>query len=88
MCSYFMGGAALSGDFEKWNDVTSGGHRAGETIGNIAVGIHVFFVVVVTFGGPLQIIPWIRQNAPKFHHWNGRIYILAAYLLGSGGIYM
>jgi hypothetical protein len=36
----------------------------------------------------LQFVPQIRAHAPRFHHWNGRIYLLAAVILAVGGIHM
>jgi len=43
----FYGKLGISGNFEKWNDIMTGSHRPGETMGNVAVALHVFFVVVV-----------------------------------------
>ncbi|WOH38796.1 DUF2306 domain-containing protein [Thalassotalea fonticola] len=84
----FYGGASLEGDFAKWNKVMPHGYIAGDTIGNIAVGMHLLLALVVLIGGPLQLIPQIRKLAPRFHRINGRIYILTALVLSVGGLFM
>ena len=84
----FYGGAALEGDFMKWNRVLPHGYAEGETMGNLAVGIHMLFAVIVMAGGPIQFIPQLRKYAPKFHRWNGRFYIGAAFLISLSGVYM
>ena len=84
----FYGGSAVQGDFEKWNEVLPHGYIAGETMGNVAVATHLFLAVVIIVGGPLQLIPQIRTHARFFHHWNGRLYILTAFLISIAGLYM
>ncbi len=84
----FYGGAAMDSDFMRWNRVLPHGYVEGETMGNIAVGIHLLFAVIVMVGGPIQFIPQLRNYAPKFHRWNGRFYITAAFLISLSGVYM
>ncbi|RTR27192.1 DUF2306 domain-containing protein [Shewanella atlantica] len=84
----FYGGVTFSGDLAGWNKVMPHGYVAGDTIGNLAVGMHLFLALVVLIGGPLQLIPQIRSYAPKFHRFNGRIYILTAFILSLGGLFM
>ncbi|MEW6999169.1 DUF2306 domain-containing protein [Colwelliaceae bacterium BS250] len=84
----FYGGVALEGDLSQWNKVMPHGYVAGDTIGNIAVGMHLLLALVVLIGGPLQLIPQIRTLAPKFHRINGRVYILTALFLSIGGLFM
>ncbi len=84
----FYGGAAINNDFMKWNRVLPHGYVEGEPMGNIAVGIHVFFAVAILFGGPLQFIPFIRNRFTAFHRWNGRVYITTMALVSLSGIYM
>lgn len=84
----FYGGSAIQGDFEHWNTVLPKGYVAGETMGNLAVAMHVFLAVIIIVGGPLQIIPQVRTYARTFHQWNGRLYILTAFLISMAGIYM
>src|SRR6185295_14429805 len=49
---------------------------------------HLALAFVITACGPIQLIPQIRNLAPRFHHWNGRIYLLTAVTISIGGLYM
>ncbi|TMU56918.1 DUF2306 domain-containing protein [Flagellimonas algicola] len=84
----FYGGAAMDGDFMRWNRVLPHGYVEGETMGNTAVAIHLLFAVIVMVGGPMQFIPKLRNYFPRLHRWNGRFYIGAAFLISLSGIYM
>ena len=84
----FYGGAAIDNDFMKWNRALPNGYVEGEPMGNIAVGIHVFFAVAILLGGPLQFIPFVRNRFKTFHRWNGRMYITTMALVSLSGIYM
>lgn len=84
----FYGGAAAIGDFEAWNNRLINGIIEGDLVGNIAVIVHLALAFVVTVGGPLQFIPQIRARAPVFHRWNGRLYILTAFVISIGALYM
>lgn len=84
----FYGGAAIAGDFEKWNDVLVGGYVRGGLIGNVVLATHLAFAVTITLGGPLQLIPALRNRFRSFHRWNGRLYLLTALVMSLGGIYM
>ena len=84
----FYGGAAIEGDFMKWNRVLPHGYAEGETMSNLAVGIHLFFAIIILIGGPLQFIPQIRNRFRSFHRLNGRIYFITVILVSLSGIYM
>lgn len=84
----FYGGAAAQGNFLKWNEVLVGGYRTGGTVGNVVLGAHLLLAVVITVGGPLQLIPWLRTRARPFHRWNGRLYIVTAIVISLAGLYM
>ena len=84
----FYGGAAVDNDFMRWNRVLPHGYVEGEPMGNIAVGIHVFFAAAILFGVPLQFIPFVRNRFKAFHRWNGRMYIITMALVSLSGIYM
>ena len=84
----FYGGAAVAGDFERWNEVLVGGYVRGGTLGNVVLAAHLALAVVITLGGPLQLVPQIRARALPFHRWNGRLYILIALIISLGGLYM
>ena len=82
------GGAALFNNFEKVNEQNGHGITEGDTMGNFAFGVHVFLAAVITLGGPIQFINWIRARYPVFHRWNGRIYYVTAFLISIAGLYM
>jgi len=84
----FYGSSFFTGNYEKWNEVLHNGLIEGDMMGNIALVIHLFLAAVITFGGPLQFMPKIRAKFPVFHRWNGRIYIVTAFLISLAGLYM
>ena len=84
----FYGRAAAQGRLEDWNKVLQVGYVPGDTIGNLVLALHLLFAVVVTVGGALQLVPQIRRTWPRFHRWNGRIYMLSAAVASVGGLIM
>lgn len=84
----FYGGAAIDGDFMKWNRVLPHGYAPGEKMGNLATAIHLILAVVMMVGGPLQFVEQIRSRARSFHRWNGKLYIVTAFLISFSGVYM
>jgi uncharacterized membrane protein len=84
----FYGRAAVAGRPELWNKVLHPGYVPGDTPGNLAIASHLMFAVIVTAGGIVQIVPAIRRNWPRFHRWNGRMYVLAAVTASIAGLYM
>src|SRR5206468_256528 len=84
----FYGRAAVQGNFAAWNTVMPHGNVPGDTMGNLAVAMHLFLAVMIIAGGAIQLIPRIRHRAPAVHRWNGRIYISAAFAISIIGLYM
>lgn len=84
----FYGKATLTGHSENWDMVLPHGYVKGDTIGNVVVGIHLLLAIIIIVGGPLQILPKVREYAPTFHRWNGRLYISVAFLMSLSGLYM
>ncbi|HZP68089.1 MAG TPA: DUF2306 domain-containing protein [Rudaea sp.] len=74
----FYGRAAALGRFDAWNKVLAVGYVPGDTGGNLALALHLAFAAVVTFGGTLQLVPWLRGRWPRFHRWNGRVFVTSA----------
>jgi uncharacterized membrane protein len=81
-------GPAFANDFSGWNDIMVNGLIQGDLIGNIALGIHLFIAFAITVGGTLQLMPAIRNRAPAFHRWNGRVYIVTALVTSVVALYM
>lgn len=87
----FYGPTTLSGDFEAWNRLEAlGAHpfRAGDTAGNATFLAHALGAGLVALGGALQLIPWVRRTAPRFHRWNGRVFLLTVCVLSLSGFYL
>ena len=82
------GGSALAGDASRFNQTLTHGIVSGDPIGSGVVALHIVFAFVMTVCGPLQLLPQLRRRAPKFHRWNGRVYITTAVLISIGGLYM
>lgn len=81
-------GAALRGDFAAWTETMIHGIVAGDPIGNAAVALHLALAFVITVGGPIQLIPAVRDRWPRFHRWNGRVYLTTAVVISLGGLFM
>lgn len=84
----FYGRATLLGRPDWWNKVMPHGYVAGDAFGNIVVGLHLLFAVVIILGGALQLLSQVRRRWPRFHRWNGRVYLGAAAVMSLGGLVM
>jgi hypothetical protein len=84
----FYGRTAARGDMQAWSKFITRGYVSHDPIGNFTVVTHLFMAVVVTVGGPLQLIPQLRDRVRSFHRWNGRVYTLAAFATSVAGLYM
>jgi Predicted membrane protein (DUF2306) len=84
----FYGRSALEGRPEDWNKVLPHGYTPGDTLGNLVLGAHLAFAVVITLGGALQLLPQLRRHMPQFHRWNGRVYLASALIMSLGGLTM
>jgi hypothetical protein len=82
----FYGRAALQGRIEDWNKVLPNGYVPGATLMNLLLGLHLAFAAAIIVGGALQLLPQIRRRWPRFHRWNGRVYLVASAVLSVGGI--
>jgi hypothetical protein len=84
----FYGRASVTGDWRAANDVLPDGMIPGDGPGNAAIFVHLLFGALITFGGLLQLIPRVRTKYPRFHRWNGRVYMLSAVVMSIGGLYI
>ncbi|MFK8030491.1 MAG: DUF2306 domain-containing protein [Gammaproteobacteria bacterium] len=64
------------------------GFVKGDTLGNLASVGHVLLAAIIIGGGPLQLIPGVRNRFPTFHRWLGRSYLVAAVSSAIAGLYM
>lgn len=86
----FYDAATLRGDFAAWskNTFLLKGYVAGDTVGNLAFAAHVLLAGTVTFGGALQLVPQIRARFIGVHRWNGRLFLLTAFVAAISGLCM
>jgi hypothetical protein len=84
----FYGSASARGDFAAWNGVMPKGYVSGDTVGNVALGVHLLLAFYITLAGLLQLIPQVRTNVPVVHRWNGRLFMLAAFTISIIGLYL
>ena len=87
----FYGGSVVDGNFEVWNRLQALGRTPyieGDTRGNWAFLAHALGAGLVALGGALQFIPAIRQCAPRFHRWNGRVFLVTVTVLSVSGFYL
>ncbi|OQW64096.1 MAG: hypothetical protein A4S17_06795 [Proteobacteria bacterium HN_bin10] len=83
---YFV--TALGGNIATWNERLFVGLVQGDLAGNLALVAHLIIAFLVTIGGTLQLIPQLRARAPSFHRWNGRLYIVMAFITAIAALYM
>lgn len=80
---------AMNGGIEVWTNTTlPKSYIPDDSLGNLAIASHLLLAAVITIGGPLQLVPQIRHQYRKFHHWNGRVYILTALVMSVSGLYL
>lgn len=76
------------GDFEAWNKVLPHGYEQGNTLGNVFLTLHVVLAAYISCFGVIQLISKLRQKWPRFHRWNGRLYIAVALVMAISGLYL
>ena len=84
----FYGMTAARGDLVAWKKSLTHGYVPGDTMGNTVLVIHLISAVVIILAGTVQLVPGIRERAPLFHRWNGRLYIVTAFTVSLAGLYM
>ncbi len=82
------GVSGLAGDFERWNASSPHGYVEGDLLGTVIFGVHVVLAGIITVGGPLQLMKRVRNGFPRFHRINGRVYIIAAFVISIAGLYL
>lgn len=80
--------AALSREIAAWNLIMANGHIPGDGPGNASVMAHVLLAGIITLGGLAQLVPPIRARAPRFHRWNGRLYVALVVIITLTGFYL
>ncbi|MEM9172994.1 MAG: DUF2306 domain-containing protein [Pseudomonadota bacterium] len=85
----YYGARTISGDFESWNDKPLiNGYISGDMAGNVMFILHALLAMVVTAGGLMQLIPWLRNNAKTLHRITGRLFFVISIFLSVGGVWL
>ena len=84
----FYASAVVRGNPAAWNRFMPHGYRAGDTVGNVTVAVHLATAVLIVLSGAIQLVPQVRQRVPSLHRWNGRLYMLSAFTVTLAGLYM
>jgi hypothetical protein len=84
----FYTSAVVRGNLPACNRFMPHGYVAGDTVGNVAVAVHLFAAVLIILSGAIQLVPQVRHRAPSLHRWNGRLYMLAAFAVSLAGLHM
>jgi uncharacterized membrane protein len=84
----FYGASALRGNWARWNEVLPHGYVPGNTVGNAALTVHLFFASAISFMGAVQLVPQIRARFPTLHRWLGRTYLPIAFTMGISALYL
>lgn len=82
----YYGGAIPAGTLSDWNATLPRLYEAHTPGASAGIGLHFFAGAVLLLLGPVQLIGEIRRLAPAVHHWIGRLYALAAFAAGVGGL--
>lgn len=84
----FYGRTAVLGQLDAWNQIFPRAHVAGQPAHNAIIALHLAFAALITVGGLLQLMTGVRRWFPRFHRWNGRVYLISAWVMGGGGLTM
>src|SRR5207244_4820450 len=82
----FYAGAIAVGTPEQWNDNLRGLFDPRTPAGTAGIAAHFAAGGIILLLGPIQLIAGIRNAAPAFHRWAGRLYVLACFIAGIGGL--
>ncbi|MEZ6030819.1 MAG: DUF2306 domain-containing protein [Hyphomonadaceae bacterium] len=82
----YYGGAIPAGTMEQWNATLPALYESHTPAASAGMGLHFFAGAVLLLLGPVQLIGQVRAKAPAVHHWIGRLYALAAFSAGVGGL--
>lgn len=87
----FYGASIATSDLEAWNRLAAFGRRPyvpGDAFGNAAFASHAMGAGIVSLAGALQLVPQVRAMFPRFHRWNGRVFLATVLTLSLSGFYL
>lgn len=84
LCFYIA--AALTSNWQDWNEFLPGVYQVGATEATAAMAIHFIFGAVILLLGCFQFLPAIRQRWLAVHKAAGVVYIIACAFTAVGGL--
>jgi hypothetical protein len=69
-----------------WNHTVPGIYTDNSLISVIGIAMHFAMGGILLFLGPIQFISAVRTQYPILHRWCGRLYVLASFCTGLGGL--
>lgn len=82
----FYAGAIAAGTPAQWNANLPGLFEPHAPVGTAGIAAHFAAGGIILLLGPIQLIASVRTAWPAFHRWAGRLYVLAAFTAGVGGL--
>ena len=64
------------------------GYENGEVFNNGVLLLHIIPVMLISLSATFQLVPFIRNRFPKFHRWNGRLFLVVGFFGAISGLYM
>ena len=86
--TWFYGSTAVRGRLDAWSRVVTHGYVRGDAAGNTALIVHLLAAVILIGGGAAQFSVRLRERAPRFHRWTGRVYVVTAVVTSIAGLYL
>jgi len=83
---FFYAGAIAVGTPVQWNANLPGLFEPRAPMGTAGIAAHFAAGGIILLLGPIQLIARIRKGAPAFHRWAGRVYVIASFIAGLGGL--
>ncbi|SDE22727.1 DUF2306 domain-containing protein [Kordiimonas lacus] len=64
------------------------GFMAGDSMGNVALAIHILVAGLIIAAGQIQLVPGIRNKIPRLHRYSGWFYMTASVVVSIAGTYL
>lgn len=64
------------------------GYKNGDVFNNAILLLHIIPVMLISLSATFQLVPVIRNRFPKFHRWNGRLFLTVGFFGAITGLYM
>lgn len=82
----FYAAAAAGDDISRWNESLPMLYEAHTPAATAGIALHFAAGGIVLALGSIQFISSLRTRHPRVHRWLGRVYVLAAFSTGIGGL--